>query len=129
MGVLNRGGSTVYVITVLNVLTECSVGFYGENCAQECGAGCGGDCDHVTGCECKDWWVKEGTCGIEVTGEDTVNLITLVQHPDKSCGGVSIRNSWVTYYFGAVAVTLTVCSLFTVILRCMEDTKRFTSSK
>ena len=70
----------MYFTTVLIVLTECNSGFYGENCTQECGAGCDGDCDIVTGnCACLEWWVEEGTCETEVTGEDTTNIIRVVQ--------------------------------------------------
>ena len=67
-----------YCIIVLIVWAECSNGFYGENCAQQCGAGCDGDCDPVTGCQCKDWWVEQGSCDTEVPGEDTVYLITML---------------------------------------------------
>ena len=83
-----------HCITVLIVWAECNEGFYGENCAQKCGAGCVGNCDRATGCECQDWWVEQGSCDTEVPGEDTINLITmqlnLVHTGNSECKGTMV---------------------------------------
>ena len=74
--------------SLFSLWAECTSDFYGENCAQECGAGCYGNCHHVTGCECRDWWVEDGTCDTEVTGEDMISIITMLQQLNLASGTV-----------------------------------------
>ena len=60
--------------------TDCDTGTYGVNCETPCGGGCvDNDCRPVDGlCDCQHWWVEDGTCDSEVTGE----------HKDMSLGQV-----------------------------------------
>lgn len=46
-----------WVLSLVNIFSECSDGFYGMGCAQRCVCTNGGKCHHLTGdCNCTAGW-------------------------------------------------------------------------
>ena len=66
----------------LHASIECDQGTYGVNCKTTCGGGCvDNNCHPVDGqCDCQKWWVEDGICDTEVTGEQKDMSLGQVQN-------------------------------------------------